>query len=75
MTPPPQGFTLACPLRCLGTARSSFICNRYKTDRAYFAAGDTSVGFTPDSRVLAVSFHDPTLVRLEHAAKRHLVQI
>jgi hypothetical protein len=28
-----------------------------------------------DSRVLAVSFHDPTLVRLEHAAKRHLVQI
>src|SRR5271165_4989688 len=47
MTPPPQGFTLACPPRCLGTARSSFICNRYKTDRAYFAAGDTSVGFTP----------------------------
>jgi hypothetical protein len=28
-----------------------------------------------DSRVLTVSFHDPTLVRLEHAAKRHLVQI
>ena len=26
-------------------------------------------------RVLTVSFHDPTLVRLEHAAKRHLVQI
>ena len=31
----------------LGTARSSLICNRYKTDRVYFAAGDTSVGFTP----------------------------
>src|SRR4029077_15100741 len=57
MTPPPQAFTLPRPLRCPGTARSSFICNRYKTDRAYFAAGDTSVGFTPSpafpvSRVL-----------------------
>ena len=30
---------------------------------------------TPISRVLTVSFHDPTLVRLEHAAKRHLAQI
>src|SRR6266404_6564302 len=47
MTPPPQAFTLPRPLRRLGTAQSSFICNRYKTDRAYFAAGDTSVGFTP----------------------------
>jgi hypothetical protein len=28
-----------------------------------------------DSRVLAVSFHDPTLVRLEHASKRYLAQI
>jgi len=28
-----------------------------------------------DSRALTVSFHDPTLVRLEHAAKRHHVQI
>jgi hypothetical protein len=28
-----------------------------------------------DSRVLTVRFHDPTLVRLEHAAKHHLVQI
>jgi hypothetical protein len=27
------------------------------------------------SRVLTVSFHDPTLVRLEHAAKRHVAQI
>jgi hypothetical protein len=47
MTPPPQAFTLPRPLRCLGTARSSFICNRYKTDGVYFAAGDTSVGITP----------------------------
>jgi hypothetical protein len=28
MTPPPQAFTLPRPLRCLGTARSSFICNQ-----------------------------------------------
>jgi hypothetical protein len=28
-----------------------------------------------DSRVLTVSFHDPTLVRVEHAAKRHVAQI
>ena len=28
-----------------------------------------------DSRVLAVSFHDPTLVRFEHASKRYLAQI
>jgi hypothetical protein len=27
------------------------------------------------SRVLTVSFHDPTLVRLEHAAKGHVAQI
>src|ERR1700732_336400 len=27
------------------------------------------------SRVLALSFHDPTLVRLEHASKRYLAQI
>jgi hypothetical protein len=39
MTRPPQAFTLPRALRCLCTA----------TDRAYFAAGDTSVGFTPDS--------------------------
>jgi YVTN family beta-propeller protein len=43
------GPTLPRPLRCLGTARSSFICDRHKTDRAYFAAGDTGVGFTPYS--------------------------
>jgi len=28
-----------------------------------------------DSRVLTVSFHNPTLVRVEHAAKRHVAQI
>jgi hypothetical protein len=28
-----------------------------------------------DSRVLTVSFHDSTLVRLEHAAKRHFTHI
>lgn len=33
--------------KVLGTAQSSFICDRYETDRAFFAAGDTSVGFTP----------------------------
>ena len=32
-------------------------------------------GGRTDSRVLAVSFHDPTLVRLEHVAKRHIAQI
>src|SRR6266436_6498215 len=31
----------------LNSVRNSLPCNRYKTDRAYFAAGDTSVGFTP----------------------------
>src|SRR4029077_6785814 len=44
---PPRLLLFLAPLRCLGTAQSSFICNRYKTDRAYFAAGETSVGFTP----------------------------
>jgi hypothetical protein len=28
-----------------------------------------------DSRVLTVRFHNPTLVRVEHAAKRHIAQI
>jgi hypothetical protein len=27
-----------------------------------------------DGRVLAMSFHDPTMVRLDHTAKRHVTQ-
>ena len=46
-TSAPRLLLFLALLRCLGTARASFIRNRYKTDHAYFAARDTSVGFTP----------------------------
>jgi hypothetical protein len=43
-----------------------------KIERNQYGAG---LATRTGSRVLAVSFHDPTLACLEHAAKRHVAQI
>jgi len=47
-------------------------CN---TSRGAMARARDGLATRADSRVLTVSFHDPTLVRVEHAAKRHVAQI
>ena len=46
-----------------------------RTPIAAMARARNGLATRTDSRVLAVSLYGPTLVRLEHAAKRHVVQI
>jgi hypothetical protein len=56
-------------------AESVCMCVGSDGQRHILARGRDGLATRTDSRVLTVSFHDLTLVRFEHAAKRHVAQI